>query len=75
MPDTPSVPSGFDTLMDALAAEALTDKAKFQRAAAFRMAVERLAERWTFGAPPHTPKKAKAGAPAAGPEYPAASEV
>lgn len=77
MPDTPSVPSAFDTLMDALAAEALTDKAKFQRAAAFRTAVERLAERWASGAPPHTPKKAKADAPAApesDPPLPTASE-
>ena len=79
MPDTPSVPSAFDTLMDALAAEALTDKAKFQRAAAFRTAVERLGERWQAGEPPHTVRGSKAtpraAAPAPTPEYPTASEA
>lgn len=75
MPDTPSVPSAFDTLMDALAAEALTDKAKFKRAAAFRTSVERLAERWASGAPPHTPKNAKAEAPVTASPEPEATAV
>lgn len=78
MPDTPSedrVLSAFDALMAALAAEAMASKKKFERAAAFRTAVERLAERWADGVPPHTVKKAKAAdAPAAEPAIAAQGE-
>jgi hypothetical protein len=71
MTDT-SIPEAFAALSQALAAEAVRDRAGRKRVMAFVESVEKLDQRWKAGEMPFVARSPKAAAPVAEPDPPVA---